>query len=56
MRSFHVAVEARPRSLLVYLDGELIAEQEFSARALRGGVGLLVLDASGAFEDVRLSY
>jgi tetratricopeptide (TPR) repeat protein len=54
--SFRLAVEARPRSLLVYVNGELIAEEEFPARSLRGAVGLLVMDASAVFEDVRLSY
>lgn len=56
VRSFRLVVEARPRLLRLYVNGELVAGEEFPAGALRGGVGLVALDAAAEFEDVRLSY
>ena len=53
-KSFHLAIEVRPRLMRVHVNGELVASEEFGAGALRGGIGLLVLDGSAEFDDVRL--
>jgi tetratricopeptide (TPR) repeat protein len=54
--SFRLAVEVRPRFLRVFVDGEAVAEQEYPAGALRGGVGLIATEAAAEFEDARLAY
>jgi len=49
-----LAVDVRPGRARVFVDGELYGEQDFPLTALRGGVGLLAVDAKVEFRDLRL--
>ncbi len=55
-KSFRIAIEARPRLLRLYVNGVVVADQEFAAGELRGGIGLIAINASAEFEDLRLAY